>query len=100
MTSKLRSLVGKPTTGVLAGSYAASLIADMLKANGVVAPEPTRAVPYSLEYLVENALRSISKKSGRVTIAAGTNLFPNFIYPHFGAVERQRERIFHRQGSL
>ena len=66
----------------MAGAEAAHLIAGMLRANGVAAPTPTRALPTSLEYLVENALRSITNQNGRVYIDAGTNVFPNFAYPH------------------
>jgi len=63
--------------GRIAGCDAAQLIADVLRANGVVCVDDL-----SLEYLVENALRSITKKNGWAVIQAGRNMNTRYNYPH------------------
>lgn len=62
----------------------AAKIAAMLRANGVAGPTPTPAMPCSLEYLIENALRNLGRglRRGRLVVErCDGELFPKFVYP-------------------
>jgi hypothetical protein len=64
-------------------SSVANNVAAMLRANGVQGPTPTRDVPCSLEYLIENALRKLGGDLGsdQLEVHCGGEPFPKFVYP-------------------
>jgi hypothetical protein len=61
----------------------ANNIPVMLRANGVQGPTPTRDIPCSLEYLIENALRKLGRDlhRERLEVNCAGEPFPRFIYP-------------------
>jgi peroxiredoxin family protein len=74
----------QPIGNVWAGGYAAQIMTNVLRANGVEVQE----------YLVENALRSLGpKKTAKqrvIKIDVGHHVYEGFKYPHLrSAAERE-----------